>query len=340
MIEHTQRKHARLSASRTERFMECPGSVRLENLMPYEPAGEAAATGTRIHELGERLLNGEMPADMLLKSKVDSAELAMAQQYADFVNTLCESPRKRLIEVNVDEGLKSLHPSLGGTADAILVEGNMLHVIDLKTGRIPVEAENNKQMLTYALGAMRQFNAPASVEVTMHIFQPRTGHSKWVTTGERLVAHGLALKASAELALSPDAPTNPGADQCRWCKAKTICPSLHAESAKAARLDFAPNTDITSEMMETAQLAMAWSEAVIEAGKQQLLIDKPLPGWTLRTGRKTKFWSAPAMVEEALRDNALAWELKSPSQIAKLGIDLPEGMIGEKLSAPSLVREK
>lgn len=58
-MQHTERKHARLSASRAERFMTCPGSVRLENQMPYEPAGEAAAIGTHIHELSEKLLRGE-----------------------------------------------------------------------------------------------------------------------------------------------------------------------------------------------------------------------------------------------------------------------------------------
>ena len=320
--------------------MACPGSVLLENQMPYDPPGEAAETGTRIHEYGERLLNGEEPSKMLLKEGVDPSELAMAQSYADFVNNLCDDPRKKLIEVNVDNGLKSLHPALGGTADAILVEGNTLHVVDLKTGRIPVDAEENKQMLTYALGAMRQFNAPASIEVVVHIFQPKTGHSQWRTTGDRLISHGHELKAAAELALTIDAPTNPGPDQCRWCKAKTICPSLRAKAAEAARSDFATDAEVTPEMMDTAYLALAWSEAVIEAGKQQLINEKPISGWTLRQGRKTKFWSAPAMVEDILRDNHAAWELRSPAQIIKLGIDLPEGLIVEKTSAPSLVKQK
>jgi hypothetical protein len=93
-------------------------------------------------------------------------------------------------------------------------------------------------------------------------------------------------------------------------------------------------------MMDTAHLALSWAEAVIEKGKQQLLEEKPIDGWTLRAGRKTKFWSAPAMVEEVLRDNQAAWELRSPAQIIKLGIDLPEGMIGEKTSAPTLIRAK
>ena len=57
-MQHETRKHARLSASHTDRFMQCPGSYRLESLMPYEPAGEAAAIGTAIHELSEIILRG------------------------------------------------------------------------------------------------------------------------------------------------------------------------------------------------------------------------------------------------------------------------------------------
>ena len=57
-MQHETRKHARLSASRTDRFMQCPGSYRLESIMPYEPAGEAAAIGTAIHELSEIILRG------------------------------------------------------------------------------------------------------------------------------------------------------------------------------------------------------------------------------------------------------------------------------------------
>ncbi len=90
-MQHETRKHARLSASRTDRFMQCPGSYRLESLMPYEPAGEAAAIGTAIHELSEIILSGkEVPTG------TDPDHVAMAQGYADFVNTLVENPRKKL----------------------------------------------------------------------------------------------------------------------------------------------------------------------------------------------------------------------------------------------------
>ena len=334
-MQHVTRKHARLSASRTDRFMSCPGSYRLESLMPYEPAGEAAAIGTAIHELSEIILsNGQIPAG------TDPDHIAMAQAYADFVNTLVETPRKKLIEVNLDDGLKSLHPALGGTADAVLVDGDHLHVVDLKTGRVAVDATDNKQLLTYALGAMRQFKAPERITCTMHIFQPRVGHSKWTVTGQDLVDHGNKLKAAAELALSSDAPTSPSPDACRYCKAKTICPSMREKVQEAARSDFMPDTTVTPEMLDDAALVAAWAEMVQSAAKTQITNGQAITGWTMRAGRKTKFWKDEAMVREAFKDNKDAWELKSPSAVLKLGVEVSEDLVGEKSAAPSLSRSK
>ncbi len=334
-MQHETRKHARLSASRTDRFMSCPGSYRLESLMPYEPAGEAAAIGTAIHELSEIILRGgEIPTG------TDPDHLSMAQGYANFVNTLVENPRKKLIEVNLDEGLKSLHPALGGTADAVLVDGNHLHVIDLKTGRVAVDAQDNKQLLTYALGAMRQLKAPSTIECTMHIFQPRVGHSKWTVSGNRLNLHGERLKEAAELALSGDAPTNPSVDACRYCKAKTICPSMREKVQETARNDFKFDTTVTPEMLDDAALVAAWADAVQSAAKEQLANGKSIQGWTMRMGRKTKFWKDEKLVQEAFKDLLIAWELKSPSAVLKLGVEVSEDLVGEKTAAPSLVKAK
>jgi hypothetical protein len=303
--------------------------------MPYEPAGEAAAIGTAIHELSEIILSGRaVPAD------TDKDHVAMAQGYADFVNTLVENPRKKLIEVNLDEGLKSLHPALGGTADAVLVDGNHLHILDLKTGRVPVDATDNKQLLTYALGAMRQLKAPNTIECTMHIYQPRVGHSKWTVSGLRLELHGRRLLEAAELALTSDAPTIPSVDACRYCKAKTICPSMREKVQETARNDFMPDTTVTPEMLDDAALVAAWADAVQAAAKEQLTNGKSIQGWTMRMGRKTKFWKDEALVQEAFKDMLIAWELKSPSAVSKLGIEISENLVGEKVAAASLVRSK
>lgn len=335
-MQHTERKHARLSASRTERFMQCPGSVRLESQMPDEPPGDAAAIGTAIHELSEKLLRGER----INPNDYPDDHFSMASEYANFINNLVEKPRKRMIEVNVDAGLKTLHHALGGTADAVLVDGNHLHVIDLKTGRVLVEAENNKQLMTYALGVMRQFNAPLDIICTMHIFQPRAGHSKWTISGIDLVNHGHDLRNAAALALTPDAPTNPSPDACKYCRAKTICPSMRQKVQDNARKEFAPDTAITPEMIELAKMAETWADAVLTAAKQQLTNGSTIAGWNLKPGRKTRFWKSEELAAAALKDHPKAFTLRSPAAIADLKIEVSEDLIGITHAAPSLAKDK
>ena len=348
MTQHTYRKHARLSASRADRFMSCPGSYRLEEVMPYEPSGPAAAKGTAIHELSEKMLRGEEIDD----PDIDPEYITMAREYADFVNGYFANPRKKLIEVNVDEGLKSIHYALGGTADAILVEGDTLACIDLKTGRVAVSADDNMQLKTYALGAMLKLNAPESINVDLVIFQPGTGVSVHKTTGAQLKKHGEELLAAANLALTFDAPTNPSTSACKYCKAKPICPSIRAKVQDNARKDFIEIVKkdekegtgnvpaITPEMVELAQLAGMWSETVIELAKKQITSGSLIQGWTLRPGRKTKFWKSDALAYEALKSYPQAFDMKSPSAIAKLDIEISDELIGEKHAAASLVKEK
>jgi hypothetical protein len=304
--------------------------------MPYEPPGEAAAIGTAIHELSEAMLRG----DALNQADYEDSHWNMASSYVKFINELIENPRKKLIEVNVDDGLKSLHQALGGTADAVLVDGNHLHVIDLKTGRVPVEAENNRQLLTYAVGVMRKFKAPSDITCTMHIFQPMVGHSSWTVDGARLIQHGVDLQQAATLALSYDAPTSPSPDACKYCRAKIICPSIRQKVQDNARKEFSTDTTVTPEMLDLAAIATSWAEAVQEAAKQQIKEMKTIEGWTLRPGRKTRFWKAESLAIEALKNHPEAFDLKSPSAIEKLGISVSAELIGEKQAAESLVRAK
>jgi hypothetical protein len=186
----------------------------------------------------------------------------------------------------------------------------------------------------------------------MHIYQPRAGHSKWTVSGATLVQHGQDLLAAANLALTFDAPTNPSTSACKYCKAKPICPSIRAKVQDNARKDFIEVVKkdekevtgnvpaITPEMVELAQLAGMWSETVLELAKKQITNGSLIQGWTLRQGRKTKFWKSDALAYEALKSYPQAFDLKSPSAIAKLDIEISDELIGEKHAAASLVKEK
>ena len=174
----------------------------------------------------------------------------------------------------------------------------------------------------------------------MHIFQHRDGHSQWTVSGADLIAHGHDLLAAANLALSDDAPTKPSTSNCKYCKAKPICPSMRQKVQDNARKDFELDTSVTPEMVELAHLAADWSDAIISAAKKQITSGSTIQGWTLRPGRKTKFWKSDALAFEALKAYPQAFDLKSPTAIAKLDIAISEDLIGEKHAAASLVKEK
>jgi Protein of unknown function (DUF2800) len=340
---HTDRAHAPMSASRMSRIMACPASFKLENSMPYVPAGAAAERGTYIHEMAEKILEGDLfsyPA-----ADVDPEDLKIATDYAKYVEELRANARSSHIELNVNEGLQQLHPAFGGTADAVVIKNNTLHVVDLKTGRIPVKAEENEQLLTYALGVAQQLKAPPHVAVELHIWQPGNV-SRWSTTMERLRKHGTDMVAAAKLAEGEPVPS-PSADACRYCKAKAICPAMREKVQDTARKEFGlvdetvstVSAVITPEMLDEAERAISWAEAVQAAAKEQLKAGTAIQGWGLKPGRKMRSWADEAKALEMLADNKNAWTLKSVASIAKLGVDLT-GLVEEKLSEPSLARSK
>ena len=69
-----------------------------------------------------------------------------------------------------------------GTADCILIGGDTLHVIDFKYGKgVSVSAEENLQMILYALGAYEACRILYPIEtVKLSIVQPRIDNiSEW-----------------------------------------------------------------------------------------------------------------------------------------------------------------
>jgi hypothetical protein len=326
-----------MSASRMHRIMACPASFQLENQMPPEPPNPAAERGTHIHELAEKMFAGAMSFD-----NESDEDLDIASAYVSYVEKLRSHARKFHIEMSVTQALKTVHPSLGGTADAVIVKDNTLHVVDLKTGRITVKAEENVQLLTYALGAALKLSAPLNeINVEMHIWQPSNVHS-WTVPGTRLRQHSIDLKRAAIIAEQPSAETNPTPEGCKYCKAKPICPAVREKVQESARLDF-DLTDtsfvITPEMLDLAEEAVAWGESIQQAAKQQLKDGKQITGWQLKPGNRLKSWKDEKQAAEILKDNANAWALKSVSQVLKLGVDI-DGLVEEKQSQPSLVRSK
>lgn len=250
--------HSKLAPSAAHRWMACPGSLVLEGPLTEggapEPMSPFAAEGTAAHELAAMCLTEKKDAQAYhgrvievkdeetgdtFKFTVDDEMIYYVQEYVDRIHEYANAGNEGcdlMVEQTVDFSRHVGVPDQTGTSDVIILVDNEIQIHDLKYGRgVKVEAERNKQLLLYALGAYDQFGMLDDFfRVRLVIHQPRiNGHlSEWDITIDELLAFSVdALQAAqrAEQAQVADDIAEflvPGDDQCRWCKAKAHCPAL------------------------------------------------------------------------------------------------------------------
>jgi hypothetical protein len=245
-----------------------------------------------------------------------------------------------------------------GTSDTILIatwpDGRAeIEVWDLKYGRgVPVVAERNYQAMMYAGGAYNEHSAFVDFEkVRVVIFQPRVNEqpSEWeLTPADLLTWLNETAKPAAERALlyveSVDFVSlhlgdfNPGEKQCRFCKAKAVCPALAKHVEQTIGRDFEEMTDSAlaedtamldnerlGEIYPALPLIESWGKAVLARIEHELLNGNAVPGVKLVQGRKgARRWSDADSAEQLFKGMRLKQEqmynfkLISPTQAEKL----------------------
>lgn len=231
--------HALLSPSAASRWLNCTPAPRLEAELP-DSTSEYAAEGTLAHSVCELLARKKFTIvkpsahnTALKKLKKDALwDDEMLTTAATYVEHLLERymsfPNKPYIVFEVKVDITDYVPEAFGTCDCVMIGGEELIITDYKHGKgVPVSAENNPQMMLYALGALKLYRSiygDTIKKVSMYIDQPRLnsygGHS--MTVDELLVWGENEVKQKAALAFAGLGNFNPG-DHCRFCRAKAQC---------------------------------------------------------------------------------------------------------------------
>lgn len=276
-------KHALLSPSSAERWLACTPSARLEEKFP-DTTGEAAQEGTVAHALGEALIRYEAgiisekqfneEIAKIEKSKFYNADMQeLMEEYKDYVMEAYQVAALRtpdaelIIEDRLD--LTKWVEEGFGTADAQIIADGTLSIIDLKYGRgVRVEAEGNKQMMLYALGAVDKASIFYDIkEVTMTIYQPRLHNiSTYALSVDELYKFAEEeLKPKAAQAYEGMGDFAVG-DHCRFCKAKPRCRAYADEQKKIAQYDFKNAEELSddeiAEILEKADSVASWLKDV------------------------------------------------------------------------------
>lgn len=328
--------HAKLSASGSHRWINCPGSVALEQAFLeqhniVEVSSPYAEEGTRAHELAEKALRADCePIDL-----TDDSDVAdYVSIYTDYVRNIKGDDGHLFVEQKVD--FSPWVPEGFGTSDAIVFVGSHLHCADLKFGRgIAVNADMNSQGLLYALGAYSDFNIMFDIEqVTIHIVQPRIDNiSTFTLSLTDLLEWGEWVKGKAAQALSANAPIVAGEKQCQFCKAKAQCPTLYKSTTEAIMSDFDSLDDVdltpvnllTDDQLRLAmqhkKLIVSWLDAVESEIERRMNDGKTFTGFKLVAGRSLRQWANERDAEfkliELLGDNAYTKKLISVAQAEK-----------------------
>lgn len=340
-INHKERAHAKLSASGASRWATCPGSVQMEEGIP-DRESIYAQEGTLAHEMSELKLKHYLDPKGFGKRKLNAAikklkenELYQAEMdsytdsYVDFIKEKALSfPSIPYIEIEKRVDFSRWVDGGFGTCDCVLIHGSTLSIIDLKYGKgVPVSAEQNEQLILYALGAYDAFNLIYNLDkIELNIVQPRINNfTTWEISLTELLLWGDYFKVQAEKALGGNGELVPSAKACKFCKARDIC-TARAENnlSLESEIKLKPNEipkDKLYEYISRGEDIAKWVADLKAYALDMCLKGEDVKGLKAVAGRTSRSWTnqdeAINKLIEGGIDEAIIYD-KVPLTLAKL----------------------
>lgn len=342
-MAHDTRAHAVLSASASHRWLACPPSAQLNAAVP-DTTSDYAREGTCAHELCEykvdKLLGIDTPDPREFLDFYDQEMEECSESYAQYIAEQMAKYTSPVVLVEQRLDFSKYVSDGFGTGDCIIVADGTMTICDYKHGKgVEVSAENNPQMMLYALGAYELFDVLYDIsEIKMVIFQPRMSNvSEFTLTVSQLLDWASnELKPKAELAAKGEGEFSAG-EHCRFCKVKANCRKRAEYNLAIAQYDFAPPDmleDAEIEMiLERADALVSWAADVKDFALNQALAGKQWTGFKVVEGKSNRKYTDETKVAEAVK----AAGMNPYSEPEVLGITAMTKMLGGKEKFESIL---
>ncbi len=326
-----------LGPSGSSRWLQCPASVRMTKNAPHT-TNPAAELGTAVHEIGELCLSKGLEPDSFIGESIHYHEVTPkmaedAKYYVDYVRSLLTDTSELFVETKLN--LEMIAEGTFGSADAIVITDETLHVIDYKNGRGHVNPVNNTQGQLYALGAYYEHSLFYDFEkVAIHIVQPNSSQGKHATSWEISIDQLLEFEqyahTQAQLALTDDAPFCPSQTACQWCEYASECKAVYDWTME---IKDTPMPDLTNDDEVTLNMVadlLEHKKLIVEMFKKYearilgaLEDGIKVKGWKLVGKRANKKWVNEIEAYEKLirwfkQDEFTTRKLSTPTQVIAL----------------------
>lgn len=276
------------SASNLYRRALCPGSERLETGLPDEES-EEAKMGTLLHQYDAN-------------PKLDRSFLSQRNRELLKAAEDCDAKIFARVLGQFDVGSDFVRSSAGETWLVGDTPGHtdlwwyweaprLLCIVDKKFGFKEVTpATSNYQLRHYACGGAEIFKSLENCVVA--ITQPSLPYEQRITMAHYSAAD-IALAREEILAIreasrEPDAPLIPGEEQCRYCKAKLICPAFQREMGEGYKLVPSAVGTVTKRQADAREILARCSDEDLDRMIQFVRQAKFVEEMAMNEGRKRK----------------------------------------------------
>lgn len=310
------RKHAILSASSANTWLNCPVSARLQEHFFKDESSAYADEGTLAHQLGAELLEG-WQADCFDEASYEQiAEIydaEMAESLQTYVDTCIElagpvvkNDPATIIQIEKRLDFSAFVPNGFGTCDFLICGGNELKIIDFKYGKgVPVNAEKNPQLMLYAVGALLEYADIFDTQyITLCVVQPRLHNiSKSYTSAVKLLQWARDIREPAHIAFAGEGLPKTG-KHCRFCRVQPRCKAFQQELEQRMTQDCAElmSDEEISFVVLRSKALIGWINKVEEYALKKAVGGYAWPHLKLVAGRgKRQIIDEDAVKKELLR---------------------------------------
>ena len=323
-------KHLKIGGSTAARTVACPAWLgRADKLPKFNTSNNAADEGNLLHDVMEDYYTHDLEFHTQLREGRKYNKQVLTEDLIDDLaipaRTMVEYvlDRYEVVDFICEPFVEIISGEMGGSIDMLAISEDLktMIVLDYKFGMKKVKAEENKQMLFYALAAREDSKTKGWFDKVENlvcvIVQPKCSHTAdiWETDFGAIQRFSDTLFKALE---KPDHASSGG--HCNYCPVAATCPTRKEEAESALLMDKKTASEVSACLIKADELE-AWIKDVRNLAQTYMDSGVIVPQYKLVDKRPAKKWTkeaADGMARVLSHDQLYKESMITPAQAITL----------------------